>query len=348
MTHYADKLYNKSIVMKKIIISRTDNIGDVVLTLPMAGAIKSEIPDSQIVFLGRDYVRPVLESSTFIDDFLSADELFALSPSAQKEKLRLLNADAIIHVFPNKQIAVMAKKAKIVTRIGTSHRPYHWLTCNQMISLGRRNSDLHEAQLNLKLLAPLGLRTEYSLKEISALYGLSKVPVLSEKVRQFLSADKKNVIIHPTSKGSAREWGLDNFSVLIKEMSGNSNIIVTGSAEDAIMLKDFIKENGDFVKNAAGKITLSELIGLIAGADILIAASTGPLHIGAALGKKVLGIYAPMRPIHPGRWSPIGENAEFLVVDKICNDCRNSNICQCIRDISPRMINEKITKMLSE
>lgn len=58
---------------KKIIISRTDNIGDVVLTLPMAGTFKSKFPGSKIYFIGKTYTAPVIISSQFVDEFIDRE-----------------------------------------------------------------------------------------------------------------------------------------------------------------------------------------------------------------------------------------------------------------------------------
>lgn len=64
-------------------------------------------------------------------------------------------------------------------------------------------------------------------------------------------------------------------------------------------------------------MNLKQFISFIAAADGLIAASTGPLHIAAALGKVALGIYPPIKPMHPpGRWAPLGKNASYLVLEK--------------------------------
>ena len=51
----------------KILISRTDSIGDVILTLPMAGLIKKNYPDSVIFFLGRTYTKETIALSKHID-----------------------------------------------------------------------------------------------------------------------------------------------------------------------------------------------------------------------------------------------------------------------------------------
>jgi ADP-heptose:LPS heptosyltransferase len=45
---------------------------------------------------------------------------------------------------------------------------------------------------------------------------------------------------------------------------------------------------------------------------MLVAASTGPLHIASAVGIHAIGLYPSKRPMHPGRWMPLGGNASYL------------------------------------
>ena len=53
---------------KKIVISRTDSIGDVALTLPLAGILKEKFPNTKIIFLGNTYTKPILECCQNIDE----------------------------------------------------------------------------------------------------------------------------------------------------------------------------------------------------------------------------------------------------------------------------------------
>jgi heptosyltransferase-3 len=82
-------------------------------------------------------------------------------------------------------------------------------------------------------------------------------------------------------------------------------------------------------------LALPEFIAFIAAADGLVAGSTGPLHLAAALGRHALGLYPPIRPMHPGRWGPLGPHAEYLVFDRPdCQDCRaQPAACTCIKAI---------------
>jgi ADP-heptose:LPS heptosyltransferase len=74
----------------------------------------------------------------------------------------------------------------------------------------------------------------------------------------------------------------------------------------------------------------------------MVAASTGPLHIASALGKKAIGIYSPKRPIHPGRWMPVGKDASYVVKDENCEKCKNKKDCDCIKEIDISAVFEKI------
>jgi ADP-heptose:LPS heptosyltransferase len=320
------------------IISRTDAIGDVVLTLPMAGVLRSLYPLSRILFLGRSYTKAVIAACENIDGFLNWDEWREMPAREAARAMAATGADSIIHVFPDKAIARVAQMARIAERIGTTNRIYHWLYCNKLVRLSRRNSNLHEAQLNLRLLVPLGARPDYSLEEIGHDYGLTRLAQLPPEVEGLLDPQRFNLILHPKSRGSAREWGLENFTRLIGRLPRQRfKIFVSGTAAEGDLLKPLLAAHPEVI-NLTGRLTLGQLMTFISKADGLVAASTGPLHLAAALGIHALGIYPPIRPMHPGRWAPVGPNARVFVSAEYCEDCRRSENCRCICEIKPEAI----------
>jgi ADP-heptose:LPS heptosyltransferase len=82
---------------------------------------------------------------------------------------------------------------------------------------------------------------------------------------------------------------------------------------------------------------LPQLLAFVGTADGLVANSTGPLHMAAALGRQALGLYPPIRPMHPARWAPLGPHAEYLVFNKPdCQQCRQAPAaCSCLAAIEP-------------
>jgi heptosyltransferase-3 len=339
------KYSNKGI--SRILLSRTDAIGDVILTLPMAGIIKKYLPECKIIFLGKSYTKPVIALSEHVDEFINYDEM---SQNAGAESwLKKINADAIIHVFPRKEIAYAARKAGIPMRIGTSHRIYHLITCNKLIALGRKNSELHEAQLNLKLLEPFGITDLPHLNEIHEYFGFSKIPLLPDSLKKLIDADKFNLIFHPSSNASAREWPLENYFQLIHLLDRKKfKIFITGQTQENILYNQWRKSLPDFVTDCTGLMTLPELISYIHACDGLIACSTGPLHIAAALNKKVIGLYPPIRPMHTGRWGGLGDQVKNISLNKSCVDCKNNPVqCHCMNEIQVDEIKQEIEKWTS-
>lgn len=334
--------------VKRVILSRTDSIGDVILTLPMAGLLKKIYPAVHLIFLGSSYTRDIIECSSNIDLFLDWTMIQKEDPETQIKTLQGLNADAIIHVFPGKEIARLAKAAKIPFRIGTTGRIYHYLYCNKLVPLTRRCSLLHEAQLNIKLLQPFGVINTLPLNELPPYFGFRNAQTIGPEVSKYLDKTKFNLILHPKSKGSAREWGVVNFSKLINLLPADRfNIFITGTLDEGLKVKRELIDPFPGVIDLTGKLTLSELIGFIAAADGLVAASTGPLHIAAALGKFALGLYPPIKPMHPGRWAPVGLKADFLVMDKKCSKCRNGVHCACLEEITPEWVKSKLMSWLN-
>jgi len=335
---------------KTFLISRTDNLGDVVLSLPLVTILKKFFPEAHIIFLGKSYTKPILQLSEYIDEILCWDELETKPDSELVSFFAEKNIDVAIHVFPDKRIANIVKKAKIKMRIGTSHRFFHWTTCNKKVRFSRKKSNLHEAELNLKLLKPLKLKTKYSLQELTTLYGI-KAPQIAEEEKIVYFSDKKiniddlidnnkiNLVLHPKTKGSAKEWGIDNFGKLIDSLSKEKfKIFISGTKADGELMRDFLYDYQDMVTDVTGRFTLEQFIYFLSKIDGLIAASTGPLHIAAMLGKFVVGIYAPMRPIFPRRWAPIGNDAHYLVSNKSCQECKDSKDCDSMLCITPEQV----------
>lgn len=326
----------------RILISRTDRIGDVVLTLPLAGYLKEHVPDVEIGFLCRSYTAPIVRACRYVDRILIWEE-------SEKGvwKNEFSSYDVILHVFPSFSIALRGWASGISTRVGTSRRWYHWLFCNQRVPFSRRQSDLHEAQLNFHLLKPLGFKLVPSLTEIPRYYGLEPRESLPNWVTGLLRNDLFKLILHPGSKGSAPEWGIENFRALIQLLPLKQfQIFITGNEEEGRRFRDQFHFDGKKVIDLMGKLNLGELITFISHCDGVVAGSTGPLHLGAALGKLAIGLYTPRRPIHPGRWGPVGEKAYALVYDPTCKACSEGKPCDCIQKIAPKKVFELIKRSL--
>jgi ADP-heptose:LPS heptosyltransferase len=313
--------------LSRIIISRTDSIGDVVLTLPLCAWLRIQFPNSKLIFLGKNYTRDVVACFESIDEFISIEEIEQLPIIS---RLNLIKADVFIHVFPNKELASLAKKAKIPIRIGTSHRVFHLLTCTHRLNFSRNKSSLHESQLNFELVKPLGLKKIPTLEEINLYITHFKIP--SVEFPQFLTKlDFTNtILLHPKSQGSALEWPIEKYVELAKRLVEKGKIVCfTGTEKEGEQFRNQIP-NDEQIIDTTGKLSLLQLVKLCALTQGLVACSTGPYHLSAVFGKKAVGLFSSRKPIHPGRWRALGEHSKALVFDDNCPKCKKGKVCNCI------------------
>jgi heptosyltransferase III len=330
-------------VPRTIILSRPDNLGDAVVTLTTAGWIKHHAPQTRIIALVKQYTLPIWTNCIHIDAVITLDELERKGDRGAAEHLRSLKADAIVHVFPHRAVARWAKAAGIPRRIGTGHRWWHWFTCNERVSFSRKRSLLHEAQLNIKLLAPFGIPMPADVKALVPHIGLVAPPA-SEKVKRLIRADRRNMIVHPL-KGSGVEWGLSNFAELIRSLDPAVwHCIITGTADEAQRYHPQLPVDLPHVTDAGGQLDLEELLQLMPWCNGLVAASTGPLHMAAACGIRAIGLFSMMRPIFPARWAPLGVDAHYLVNDPNCEQCASGKRCDCITRIPPSRVKELLMR----
>ncbi len=294
--------------VKTVIISRPDSIGDAVLAFPVAKALKDHFPDIRIGFLGKHYVKDLVSACKNIDEFIDLNYFFKKEVSVCGMK-----PEAILHLLPYAPVAKRAKELGIPIRIGTTHRLYHWHTCNRMVISGRKNSNLHEAQLNLKLLSALGIRRTFSLEDIYNAYELTGVQPLVPEFSSLPDIDKYNIILHPKSQGNAVEWGIENFISLIRLLNPQHyRIFISGIETDRKYIGRLFNEVGENVIDLTGKLSLAQFVSFIKQCNGLIACSTGPVHLAAALGIDTYGLYSVHRPIFAKRWGPVGKHTFVL------------------------------------
>ena len=331
-------------IFNHIAVARTDSIGDVMLTLPLLHVLRENFPEAKISFIGRTYTQPIVELNKNVNQFIDWDDVSAGSKKEQIAFLKEKEIDALIFAFPEKKIVQAAFWANIKFRIATFGRMHTLLYCNKKVIFSRKKSELHESQLNFHLLAPLGINKIPELEEIQNYYDLNIPQVtLPETIQEKLSQSKKNIILHPKSQGSAVEWSEENFLQLTQMLTEKGfTVWFTGTEKEGKLVPKLSSIKQENVFPVFGQLTLPQLMHFIYLSSGLVAASTGPLHIAAAFGKPAIGLFSPRRPIHPGRWKPIGKNATVLVSSQLCEGCKTNGTCTCMQNITPDQVLEAV------
>jgi ADP-heptose:LPS heptosyltransferase len=332
-----------------VLICRTDNIGDVILTLPITARLKQEFPSIKISFMCRAYAAGVVKQCSTVDEVVEV-ETFLADPASFFAQA---DVDTVLFAQPNQGLVLEAFKARIPNRIGNARQKlYQLLFCNRRVRFSKSTSTLHEAQFNFYFLRPFGIDSMPEPAAIPALYAFRDFD--DEEIRRLLQPHAFNLVIHTKSNGHGREWPVEHYYALARQLSGNRHIHLwaTGSAAEGQWLEQNAPELLQLpnVTNVCGKFTLDQLTSFIRAANGLIASGTGPLHISAALGQRTLGLFPPTRPMHPGRWAPLGKRAQVLCVSTSCVGCREKQTisCDCMKNIAPDTVAKIVLEWFKE
>jgi len=317
------------IIPKNLLIVRTDRIGDVVLSLPIASLIKKYYPDCKVSFLVRSYTESIVSNNPDINEIIILKEKgkkIALTENINQIKMK--NFDSALVVYPTLPTAWIIFQTGIENRVGTGYRWYSFLF-NHKVFQHRKYAEHHELEFNIKMLAKFGIEESITKKDIKFNISvdsnsISKLKILLES--NGWQQNKKLIILHPGSGGSSVDLPPKKFGELINKLSLNENLflIITGSASEKSLTDKLTA--GTQVLNLTDELNLKELIALISLCNIFISNSTGPIHIASALDKYTIGFYPKIVECSAQRWGPYSTKG-FIFEPKI--ECKNCNRKQC-------------------
>ncbi|MBO74996.1 MAG: hypothetical protein CMD33_06965 [Flavobacteriales bacterium] len=307
--------------VQRILVCRTDAIGDVAVALPMAGFLKSVNPGLQVDFLTRSYAAPIARAAVNVDHVVVWDDCDEVDWSVY---------DAAIFAFPDTTVARQLEQAGVPVRIGTRRRWPFARFVNIHNSASRKTSGRHEAWHGMDLALSMhpapgwfrpGLRIPEDVTAWHAWGKLSANPWSTvagevEGGTEWIVPGRRHIILHAGSNNSATNWSLERYVACMESLlEAGCRVLWTGTAAEGKSLRKELMSHPDAV-DTTGRLSLTQLLSLIAACDGLIASSTGPLHMAAGLGVSCTGLYAAEAPMWPERWHPLGARARWESTSK--------------------------------
>ncbi len=341
---------------EKILVVRTDRLGDVILTLPLISALRRSFPRSHIALLLRRYTGSIVEGHRDVDEIVWCDDAGGNIPFITLLfRLRRERFDAAIAVYPRFRIAVLLFLSGIPLRIGSGYRFYSVLF-NRRVYEHRKDARRHELEYNLNLLRPLGIEPPAPGAEVE--FGIVVPDASGERVDSVLSAagvgeGSAFVVLHPGTGKSAREWPRARMAELGRRigMDLQMPVVITGTKAEAGVVRGLAAEIGSSAIPLPGVLSLKELAALLRRAAVWVGNSTGPLHLAVAVGTPVVGLYPQLRPMSARRWGPYTVRSRVHVPDKPedCRECERDpdGICSCMESITVESVLTSVEAMLA-
>ncbi len=351
----------------RILAVRVDRVGDVVLSTPAFQALKRHYPGACLTVMVREAVAPLVRGLPFVDEVLIFDPegrhrglrgFLELVSAIRQRRFRIA-----VCLQSNWKVAAAIFCAGVRYRVGPLSKPHSYLFYNRGVRQRRSQVEMHEADYNLALLRRLGVRAQTrSIAPRVAISVEAKDFAARWLSEQAFAGDGPLVVVHPAMGGSALNWPDSQYADLIRLLvQHGARVLVTcgpgeGKVSDRIreMLDQKALEGVRFY-GGAGTGPIDRLAALLEGARLVVAPSTGPLHIATALGLPVLSFYPPIRVQSAIRWGPYvadDSRASVLVPEVYCGEdfrCRG-NLCNyypCMKGLTVKQAFDEARRLLT-
>jgi ADP-heptose:LPS heptosyltransferase len=287
---------------RHVLVARLDSAGDVLLAGPAVRAVASGA--GRVTFLCGRRGRAAAELLPSVDAILEhtapwidpePDPVDREATLAFVDELASLALDEAIVLTSFHQsalpLALLLRLAGIPTIAAVSDDyPGSLLDVRHRV-----DEEAHEVERALSLVAALGYRLPPGDDGRLAV----------ERPRLPPPVEPRYVVVHPGTSVPARAWPLERHAALVDALAdAGRTVVVTGAPEERELTRFVAGEPRPNVVDLGGATNLAELADVLAAADAVVVANTGPAHLAAAVGASVVSLFAPTVPAV--RWRPWG------------------------------------------
>ncbi len=321
--------------IKRILVSRTDRIGDVLLSTPAIKALREAYPNAYISVVVSPYAKDVVHGNPHVDEVLVYDKDKKhkgwFSSWRFSRALKKKDFDLAVILHPTNRMHIVTFFAAIKQRVGYDRKLGFLLT--KRVAHTKHLGEKHELDYSLDLLRPIGILPKdralhMPLKQESEIW--ADAVLRKNGIKQH----DKILAINPGASCPSKVWPADRFAHVADVLADKHNfkIVVLSGPKDVKLADEFMSYIKHPVVNLAGKTSVSQLASVLKRSRLFISNDSGPVHIASALDIPVISIFGrSQKGLSPKRWGPVGAKNKVLHKDIGCVECLAHN---CIKEFA--------------
>lgn len=292
----------RSISAHKIYARAPNHLGDVVMSIPALQRLAERYAGSRVDVWCPEYLAPVLESAKLDVNVVGFRRSRSLWLTARR--IRRFHYERAYLFTPSFSTAAVARLAGIPERRGTATDRRGWLLSDT--DLSRERPGEHRAGFYMRLVDPA------SRGELPPAPRIMVRAPAAERFARLVDESLQGPVLGllPGSNAPARRWPVGSFSALAGLLAREvGSVLVFGGAGERALTARVAAGAGEMGVDLGGRTSLSVLAAGLSVCDLVVGNDTGPLHLAAAVGAPVLGLFGSS---DPKRTAPLGPRVSVL------------------------------------
>lgn len=312
------------------LVVRLSALGDVLFALETVAALHRERPDVAVDFLVEDRFAALLDDHPQLRRTIVYPRRRLLRVPGALHRLRAERYDLVLDVHGNLKSAAHVFAARGRCKVGPA-------------APGAREGAAFAYRIQAPMPTPLPHRADIGHRLLAAvgLSGVPAAPVLAAvppPAELFADLPTPRVFLHPgTSAWAAfKRWPVAHFAELAARLRRRGLAVLVGFGPGERDLAAPILAAAPGVRGVdGGQLGLRGLYGALQQVQIVVAADTGPLHLGATAGAACVALFGPKDPARYGPRAHGAQRHEVLWHDVPCRPCRRRTCVtpQCVLGI---------------
>ncbi|KAA9130308.1 glycosyltransferase family 9 protein [Marinihelvus fidelis] len=305
-----------------ICILRLSALGDVTHTVPVVRALRDHWPSTKITWIIGKLEHKLLQNLDDVE-FIVFDKRGGWGAVRQlRERLHGRRFDVLLHMQVAMRANLLSRLVKAPVRLGwdkpRARDRHSWFINHTVAAVPFQ----HQVQGFLEFPRALGIdvatpRWDLPVSDTDRAWAEKQLP-----------GDQHTLVISPCSSHTLRNWSVPRYATVADyaARSLGMRVVLSGGPSDleremAAAIHDEMRSE---VIDLVGKDTLTQSMGLLERASVVMTPDSGPAHIASALGTPVIGLYAATWSRRSGPY-----NSLDLTVDRF------TEAAQQFRDSTP-------------
>lgn len=326
--------------IRRIAVIKLDHIGDVILSIPALASLRAHFPQARITMIVNSSSKMVAGCIPCIDEVFCYNARFFDKAGGGKmfnftggmrfvREMRKRRFDLIVDLrgsFASLAFALLSRGKYRIDR-GT------YLVRRKTGKIPRAFE--HEAEVNLDILARAGIPAES--RDMSLELKAEDIDSAHSLLGEYLNSNSPVIVIHPGAPASLKRWSAERYAQLVGKLlqEVNARVILIGGRGEKQFTQPIASATGGQVADLSERTTLGQLAAILKSADLFIGNDSGPMHLAAACGTRVIGLFGPTSP---QRFSPYSSGCVALRMERNCPPCMREKCrkpgYRCIDSIS--------------